>query len=116
MRAVKVLIQCASGPVDEQCVVTLRGRAMDGVQIAQQDSLRIASRCAGCMTAADDALLDLVSRRIRIRGTEIQCETTATSTKSAAGATPSASSSNPQPTTPTLSNLRTLGGDWRASM
>lgn len=50
---------------------------MDGVQVAQQDALRIASRRAGSMTADDDALLDRASHSIRLRGAELPCDTTA---------------------------------------
>lgn len=89
---------------------------MDGVQIAQQDSLRIARRCAGCMTAADDSLLDRASRGVRIRGSEIPLATTTTAKSQLAAQTDADQTTPAANTSPALANIRSLGGDWRASI
>jgi hypothetical protein len=90
---------------------------MATVQIAQQDATRITSRGAGAMSAADDALLSHAARSMRIRGRESHCETTATFKlrKSSLAVDPSATAVV-SPQSPALSNLRTLSGDWRASL
>jgi hypothetical protein len=69
------------------------------------------------MSAGDDALLSHAARSMRIRGRESHCETTATLKLCNTGAAtdpPATVADSPQAAA--LANLRSLSGDWRASL